>query len=133
MLDAKLIFNEDLDLGTPADCYSTNVIDLGAHEDALGEEEHLRLVICATEAFNDTHANDDSVWEFELVDCATLGGTYKILAKTKAYTAPELPLGVIWDIGLPTSHKRFLKMHYEYSTGAGDMNAGMVTAYITAR
>ena len=133
MLDAKLIFDEDLDLGTPADCYSTNVIDLGAHETALGEEEHLRLVLSASEAFNDDNAANDSVWEFELVDCATLGGTYKILAQSKALTAPEMPLGVFWDIGLPTYHKRYLKIHYEYTTGTGDMDAGKVNAYIIAR
>ena len=133
MLDAKLIFDEDLDLGTPADCYSTNVINLGAYETALGEEEHIRLQITATEAFNDDNPADNSVWEFELVDCDTLGGTYEIIAQTRPLTAPEMPVGVIWDIGVPSVHRQYLKIHYEYTTGTGDFDSGMVNAYLYVR
>jgi hypothetical protein len=133
MLDAKLIFDEDLDLGTPADCYSTNSVNVGAQEEALGEEEHIRLRISASEAFNDSNAANDSVWEFELVDCDTLGGTYEIIAQTRPLTAPEMPLGVIWDIGVPTKHRQFLKIHYEYTTGTGDLNAGKVNAHLYVR
>ena len=133
MLDAKLIFDEDKDLGTPADGYSTDLINLGAQETALGEEEHIRLRIDAVEAFNDSNAADDSVWEFELMDCATVGGTYKIIAQTRPLTAPEMPKGIIWDIGIPTVHKQFLKIHYEYTTGTGDMDAGIVNCYLYVR
>ena len=134
MIDAKLVFSTDQDLGdTPADQASTNVLDCGAQETALGEEEHLRLVISVSEAFNDDNAADDSTYAFNLQDCATVGGSYTSIAQTKALPAPDMPLGVLWDIGLPTVHKRYLKVHYEYTTGTGDIDAGMVNAYITAR
>lgn len=133
MLDAKLIFSEDQDTAH-ADVVSTNIIDLGAYETALGEEEHLRLVCAVAIAYNDNNAADDSTLSIELMDCATVGGTYAILAKSLLYTAPEMPIGKLWDIGLPAVHKRFLKLNYNYTTGTGDFDdAGRMNAYIIAR
>jgi hypothetical protein len=44
MLDAKLILSEDQAISS-ADVVSTNVVDCGAYETALGEEENLRLEV----------------------------------------------------------------------------------------
>jgi hypothetical protein len=133
MLDAKLIFSEDQNTAH-ADVVSTNVIDVGAYETALGEEEHLRLVCAVAIAYNDDNAADDSTLHIVLQDCATVGGTYKTIAASKAYTAPEMPIGKLWDIGIPAVHKRYLRLNYDYATGTGDFDdVGRMNAHIIAR
>lgn len=133
MLDAKLIFSEDQNTAH-ADVVSTNIVDLGAYETALGEEENLRLICAVAIAYNDGNAADDSTLSIELTECATVGGTYTIIAKSKLYTAPEMPIGKLWDIGIPAVHKRYLQLNYNYTTGTGDLDdAGRMNAFIIAR
>ena len=124
MIDAKLLFCEDQAITADAD--STNVIDIGTAETALGEEENLRLVCYVTETF----AGGTSLI-IELEQCATEGGTYTDLLLSDTYLQAELVAGTkIFDVGLPTKHQRYLGLAFD---DTGEFTAGKITAFITAR
>ena len=124
MIDAKLLFCEDQAIVD--DAASTNVIDLGANETALGEEENLRLVCHVTTTF----AGGTSL-AIELKQCATVGGSYTVLAVSDVYAQAELVAGTkIFDIGLPCTHQRYLALNFD---DTGEFTGGKITAYITAR
>lgn len=131
MLDAKLIMSEDqANILAQASYASTDIIDVGAYEDALGEEEHLRLRVevsktCVgaggtlkVEACHDTVAPIDGssvVWAIsDVVPVATLKAGYCIM-----------------DVGLPVKHGRILGVYYTVATA--DFTDGTINAYVYAR
>jgi hypothetical protein len=123
MLDAKLIFSEDQAI--TVDAGSTNVIDLGTHETALGEEEHLRLVVMITETFAGGTSLEIQAREDGDVTPAD------VWAISRVFLQAELVAGTkIWDIGLPHKHQRYMDLNYNQE---GDFTGGKVTAFITAR
>jgi len=123
MLDAKLILSDDQAITISAG--STNVIDLGAYETALGEEENLRIKVTVSETF----AGGTSL----TVICREDGDDTPSdqWAESKAVPVASLVEGyTIMDIGLPTTHQRYMDVYY---TASGTFTAGKVNAYIYAR
>ena len=122
MLDAKLILS-DSQLISSGSTSSTNVIDLGAHETALGEEENLRLkVVVSTDFTGGTSLT---------VKCREGSGTppSNQWAESDDILVADLVAGyTIMDIGLPTTHGRYMDVLY---TSVG--TAGRVNAYIYTR
>ena len=125
MIDAKLLFCEEQAI-TWGSGISDNVIDLGAGETSIGEEENLRLVCFVVETFV-----GGTSMAIHFQQCATEGGTYTDLLVSDAYLPAELVAGTkIFDIGLPCKHQRYLALDF---VEAGTFTAGKVTAFIPAR
>ncbi len=128
MLDAKLIFSDDQAITATA--VSTNVIDLGAYEEALGEEENLRLRVTVSEDF-DSAADDGTL----TVQCLQDGDATPSDQWAESMAVPEATLVAgytIMDIGLPTYHQRYMSVNYVVA-GSGNFTSGKVNAYIYAR
>ena len=132
MLDAKLILSEDQVLGDAGAIVSTNLIDVGAYETALGEEEHLRLRVemsvtgdsagdAATLLMRAVHEVDE-----------TIDGSSIVWASTPAIAEADLVAGYcIMDIGLPVTHARYLALYW--TVGVENFTAGKLNAYVYAR
>jgi len=131
MLDAKLILSDDQAITTSAD--STNVIDLGAYEEALGEEENLRLKIVVSEDFDS--AAEDGTLKIQCLHSNESESKDPPELWSESTTFPENVLVAgytIMDIGLPTYHQRYMSVYYIVA-GSGNFTSGKVNAYIYAR
>jgi molybdopterin-binding protein len=131
MLDAKLILCEDYDLPDQAAAASTDIVDVGAYETALGEEEHIRLrvemSVTATSAGAATlkvEAAHDTV--------APIDASSIVFASSEIIALADLVKGlVLIDAGLPVVHGRIIGV---YITGAdADFTAGQLNAYLYVR
>jgi len=122
MLDAKLILSDNQSISN-GETGSANVIDLGANETALGEEENLRLKVTVSGAF--TGGTSLTVQCREGSDNPPADQWAEVLEVPVA----SLVAGyTIMDIGLPTAHGRYMDVLY-----TSDGTAGRVNAYIYAR
>ncbi len=124
MLDAKLILSDDQAI--TGDAGSTNVIDLGANETALGEEENLRLKVVVSANF--TGGTSLTVTCREGSDNPPTDQW----AESKEVLTASLVAGyTIMDIGLPTTHQRYMDVYYTTSGTFDDTSK--INAYIYAR
>jgi len=124
MLDAKLILSEDQVI--TGDTGSTNVIDLGANETALGEEENLRLKVVVSADFSGGTSLTVKCQE------GSDNPPTDQWAESKAVLTADLKAGyVIMDIGLPTTHQRYMNVYY--TTNGTFNDTSKVNAYIYAR
>ena len=131
MLDAKLIISEDQAVTTTVK--GTNCIDVGAYEDALGEEENLRLRVEVSEAFTSGEAGTLTV---EAVSDAVSDGIDASsipFGIAEAIAKATLVVGYcILDVGLPVKHNRYLGTYYTKG-GTGTFDTGKLNAYVYAR
>jgi hypothetical protein len=131
MLDAKLIFCEDMDLPDQAAAAGTDIVDIGAQETALGEEEHLRIRVEMSEAATSAGAATLKV-EIAHDTVAPIDATSTVFASSEIIALATLKKGyVLVDCGLPVVHGRILGV---YITGAtADFTAGKINAYLYVR
>jgi hypothetical protein len=129
MLDAKLILDDNVALGAVATAASTNLIDVGAYETALGEEEHLRLRVEVSETATGAGAILEICGVHEVDE--TIDAASVVFAYSKALMANLKKGYVIMDIGLPVVHSRYLALWKEVTVA--NFTAGKINAYVYAR
>ena len=131
MLDAKLILCTDQALGDEGNVVSENIIDLGANETALGEEENLRIRVEMSETATSEGAATLLMRAVSEVD-ETIDGDSVEFATTPALGKSTLVAGYcIMDVGLPVNHNRYIALYW--TVGTADFGNGKVNAYIYAR
>lgn len=131
MLDAKLIFCEDMDLPDIGAAAGTDVVDVGAQETALGEEEHLRIRVEMSETATSEGAATLKV-EVAHDTMIPIDDASTVFASSEVIALATLKKGyVLVDCGLPVVHGRILGV---YITGAvANFTAGKINAYLYVR
>jgi hypothetical protein len=128
MLDAKLIMCEDQDCPNAGSVASDDIIDVGAYEDALGEEEHIRLRV---EVAVDAGAGTSLLVEAAHDTVAPVDASSIVFASSDVVLAADLLKGkVLIDAGLPVEHGRIIGL---YLTGDGDVSTCLINAYLYVR
>jgi hypothetical protein len=134
--DAKLIFAEDMALGSVGANVSTNIIDLGIGKDAFdaavnsnpgqGGQNFLNIVMTASAAA--TGGAAEAQWD--LFECDTLGGSYtKTPIGTKAISKATLVKGyVVVSQSLPATLQEFLELKCTVTTN--NFTSGTYSAWI---
>ncbi len=133
MLDAKLILCTDQALGDTGEdgTVSENIIDVGAYENALGEEERLRIRVEMSETATSTGDATLLMRAVSEVD-ETIDGDSVEFATTPTLGKSTLVAGYcIMDVGLPVNHNRYIALYW--TVGTADFGDGKINAYIYSR
>jgi len=101
--DAILDLGQDIDLHT-ATVVSGNVLDMALAAPNKGEGEPVWVEFIITTAGAGT-----GTVTFTVQDCDTVGGTYRIIASSRAYVGTELTKGKIIKVPLPAEHRQFIQ------------------------
>lgn len=136
MLDAKLLFAEDLAPGAVGAHDSTNIVDLGIGTDGFGTAANsdpgaggdLFLNIVIPTAIAATGGAATVAWKLQ--HCATVGGSYEDTnIQTPAIAKASLTAGkVVCSQSLPAGLMRFLKLVCTVATN--DITSGAYSAWI---
>lgn len=134
IMDALAVFSDEQTLTSTAD--STNVIDMGAGEDAWGnarvapeiaDGKPLYLNIVVSTVLDS--AGEAATLTVTLSSCATVGGSYVTAWSSGSIAEATLAEGYrIAAIALPLGMSRFLKL--TYTVGTESFTSGDVTAWI---
>lgn len=120
ILDKLLQLSEKQTITTTA--YSTNVVDTGAADRAIGDVTSLTAIFSIT-----TAVTGGTSVAFEVQDCATEGGTYVTRASSGAIAVAGLGLGTEIQVKLPSNLARFVRANY---TVVGSPSTGKASAHI---
>lgn len=131
MYDINTLFSSAQAITSTA--VSSNILDLATQRDlgAGGANPTLRLQASVTTAFVTANA---ATLQVQVTGCDTEGGTYVVMAESKALAAAALTAGArLFDIDLPRpapgqTMPRYLQLNYVVGTGV--FSAGAVTAFL---